>query len=41
MATKVINGLQYHYYNEMLRDLGLFSLEKSRLGGIFSICINN
>jgi len=39
-ATKMIKGLKHLFYEEMLRELGLFSLEKRRLGEILSMHIN-
>ena len=32
-AIKIIRGLKHHSYDDGLRDLGLFSLEKRRLWG--------
>lgn len=39
-ATKMMKGLENLSYKEMLKELGMFSLEERRLEGILSMCIN-
>jgi len=36
----VIEGLEHLLYEQSFGELGLFSLEKRKLRGILSVCIN-
>lgn len=39
-VVKMIKGLEYLWYKDRLKDLGLLSLQKKRLRGNLSMCIN-
>lgn len=40
MASKMIKGIEYLFYENRLRELELFNVEKRRLRDILSLLIN-